>query len=231
MCQPFLASLLGLRKVLYSCSVYAVLSLQSVLLLLRPFYGPLSGTTRVSRYQKRHSPTHRPDRHPVFISIFHTLRSIASSLFILSAWESFCTTSVQVLFGLPLGLEPSTSYSIHFTQSVSSFHNTCQKMCSVWLSPPPVCIGMWGHPRGDTQQSYFCLPSSSGFYGAREYNISTIRLSATPSGLISDHLRHPPFLRRMSSCCKPSNVPWLGTNVKYETVVCICVFSHDWLAY
>jgi len=96
MCQPFLATLLGLHKVLYSCSVYAVLSLQSVLLLLQPFYGPLSGTTRVSRYQKRHSPTHHPDHHPVFISIFHTLRSIASSLFILSAWESFCTTSVQL---------------------------------------------------------------------------------------------------------------------------------------
>ena len=31
-----------------------------------------------------------------------------------------------VLFGLPLGLEPLTSYSLHFfTQSVSSFRNTC----------------------------------------------------------------------------------------------------------
>jgi len=37
-----------------------------------------------------------------------------------------CTTSLHVLFGLPLGLEPSTSYSIHvFTQSVSSFRSTC----------------------------------------------------------------------------------------------------------
>jgi len=42
------------------------------------------------------------------------------------AWQSFCTTSVQVLFGLPLGLELSTSYSIHFfTQSFSSFCSTC----------------------------------------------------------------------------------------------------------
>jgi len=32
----------------------------------------------------------------------------------------------HVLIGLPLGLEPSTSYSIHFfTQSVSSIHGTC----------------------------------------------------------------------------------------------------------
>jgi len=47
----------------------------------QPFYGPLSGTTRVSRYQKKHSPTHHPDHHPVFISFFHLPRSIASSLF------------------------------------------------------------------------------------------------------------------------------------------------------
>jgi len=29
-----------------------------VLLLLQPFYGPLSRTIRISRYQKNHSPTH-----------------------------------------------------------------------------------------------------------------------------------------------------------------------------
>ena len=28
----------------------------------QPFYGPLSRTTRVSWYQKKHSPTHHPDR-------------------------------------------------------------------------------------------------------------------------------------------------------------------------
>jgi len=38
----------------------------------------------------------------------------------------FFTISVQVFFGLPLGLAPSTSYSIHFfTQSLSSFRSTC----------------------------------------------------------------------------------------------------------
>jgi len=78
----------------------------------------------VSQCQK--IPTHHPDHHPIFISFFHLPRSIASSLFKLRAWQSFCATSVHVLFGLPLGLEPSTSYSIHFlTQSVSSFRNTC----------------------------------------------------------------------------------------------------------
>jgi len=90
------------------------------------FYGPLSGTTRVSWRQKKHSRTHHPDHHPTFISFFHLPRSTASSLFKLHAWQSFCTTSFHVLFGLPLGLQPSTSYSIHFfTQSVSSFRSTC----------------------------------------------------------------------------------------------------------
>jgi len=96
------------------------------------FYGPLSGTTRVSRYQKKHSLTNHPDHHAIFISFFNLPRSIASSLFKLCAWQSFCTTSLHVLFGLPLGLERSTSYSIHFfTQSVSSFRNTCSYHCNL----------------------------------------------------------------------------------------------------
>jgi len=87
---------------------------------------PFSGTTRVSQYQKKHSPTHHPDHRLIFIGFFHLLQSIASFLFKLRAWQSFSTTSLHVLFGLPLGLEPSTSYSIHFfTQSVSSYRNTC----------------------------------------------------------------------------------------------------------
>ena len=99
----------------------------------QPFYGPLSGTTWVSQYQKKHSPTHHPDHHPIFISFFHLLRSIASSPFKLRAWQSFCTTSLHVRFGLPLGLNPSTSYSIHFfTQSVSSFCNTCPYHCNLF---------------------------------------------------------------------------------------------------
>ena len=50
---------------------------------------------------------------------------MASSSFNLCAWQSSRTTSFQVFFGLPLGLEPSTSCSIHFfTQSSSSFRNT-----------------------------------------------------------------------------------------------------------
>jgi len=100
-----------------------------------PFYGPLSRTTQVSPCQKKHSPAHMyPYYQPSFISFLHLLRSIASSLFNLHAWQVFCTTFLQVLFGLPLGLEPSTSYSIHFfVQSLSSFRNTCQYHCNMFI--------------------------------------------------------------------------------------------------
>ena len=85
------------------------------------------GQPGVGRYQKKHSLAHtHPGQRTSFITFLHLQRSTASSLFSLRAWQSSRTTSFQVLFGLPLGLEPSTSYSMHFfTQSSSSFHSTC----------------------------------------------------------------------------------------------------------
>ena len=77
----------------------------------QPFNGLLSGTTRGGQYQKKHSPTHtHPDHRTsfIFITFLHLLRSLASSLFSLSARQSSLTTSLQVLFGLPLGLELHT---------------------------------------------------------------------------------------------------------------------------
>jgi len=59
----------------------------------QPFNGPWSGTTRVGRYQKKHSPTHtHPDHQTSFINFLHLLRSIASSVFSLRAWQSSLTT-------------------------------------------------------------------------------------------------------------------------------------------
>ena len=93
----------------------------------QPFNSLLSGTTLVGQYQKKHSPTHTHlDDRTSFINFLLLLRSVASSLFSLRARQSFLTTSVQVFFGVPLGLGPSTSYSMHFfTQSSSSFRSTC----------------------------------------------------------------------------------------------------------
>ena len=65
----------------------------------------LSGTTRVSRYQKKHSPTHTHRGHQSSLSAFSIYYD---------PWH-----------GLPLGWVPSTSYSIHFfIQSLSSFRST-----------------------------------------------------------------------------------------------------------
>jgi len=60
------------------------------------------------------------------ICFLHLLWSMVYSLFNPHALQSFSTISLQVFFGLPLGLAPSTSYSIHFfTQYLSSFRSTC----------------------------------------------------------------------------------------------------------
>jgi len=45
-------------------------------------------STRVSRYEKKYSPTNHPD-YPVSISFFHLAQSMASPLFKLRAWQSF----------------------------------------------------------------------------------------------------------------------------------------------
>ena len=91
----------------------------------QPFYGPLSGTTRVSRYQKKHSPNHHHDHHPIFISFFHLPRSIASSLFNYVLGNLFAQPlSFHVLFGLPLGLDSGALHLIFYTflHPISVFH-------------------------------------------------------------------------------------------------------------
>jgi len=61
-------------------------------------FRPLSGTSRVSRYQKKHSLTHHPDHHPIFISFFRLLLSIASSLSIFGQIKvSYFSTSLLFL--------------------------------------------------------------------------------------------------------------------------------------
>ena len=71
----------------------------------------------------------------ILYQLCHLLGSIASSLFNLCAWQSFSRTSLQVPFGFPLGLWPSTSYYIYFLTQSSSFCNTCSYHRSLfWCS-------------------------------------------------------------------------------------------------
>jgi len=79
-------------------------------LLLQPLYGPLPGTTRVSWYQKKHSPTHlswsSSNLYQLLPSTtFHSILPVQ-----ITCLTIFCTTSLQVLFGLPLGLDHHTPY-------------------------------------------------------------------------------------------------------------------------
>ena len=106
--------------------VWHLLSRQVTHIHTQPFNGLWSGTTQVDRYQKKHLPTHtHPDHRTFFYQLppFTTIHSIQFTCLT----GSFSTTSLQVLFGLPLGLGPSTSYTkFFFTQSSSSFRSTCR---------------------------------------------------------------------------------------------------------
>ena len=93
----------------------------------------LSGTTRVSRYQKKHSPTHTHRGHQSSQSAFSIYYDPWHPPYSIHVLYSLFPQSLQVFFGLPLGLVPSTSYSIHFfTQSLSSFHSTCPYHCNLF---------------------------------------------------------------------------------------------------
>jgi len=66
----------------------------------RLFYGPLSGITWVSWYQKKHSPTDTyADNQSYFISFLHLLRfMVSSSLLSLCFWQSFYTISHALIY-------------------------------------------------------------------------------------------------------------------------------------
>ena len=108
----------------------------------QPFNGLLFGTTRVymGRDQKKHSPTHtHPDHRTSFITFLHLQRSMASSLFSLQAWQSSRTTSLQVLFGLPLGLGLSTSCSMHFFSHYHLFAAHAHTNTACFAAIPMTC--------------------------------------------------------------------------------------------
>ena len=51
--------------------------------------------------------------HPYHLPTSTTNTFCASSLLNPRTWQSLCTTCNHVLFGVPLGLQPTISYSIH----------------------------------------------------------------------------------------------------------------------
>ena len=66
---------------------------------------------------------------------------------------------------------------------------------SGWVSPPPVCVCMWGHLRGDTQQYYFSPSLFLDFVEQgtmMEAEAPTVRVDATPSELTAPPSPSPP---------------------------------------
>ena len=109
----------------------------------RPFYGPLSRTTRVSQYQKKHSPTHHPDHRPIFMSFFHLPWSIASSLFKLCAWQSFCTTSFHASIAYYITTITTTSvWRPFFKTTWAGWH---QKAKPFWILLEQEIMGRQWH--------------------------------------------------------------------------------------
>jgi len=86
----------------------------------QPFNGPLSGTTQVGQYEKKHSPTHTHlDHQTSFINSLHL--STVFSLFHLRAWQSFSAISRSSLvyvfsgtlyFILHISLHPIIFFSV-----------------------------------------------------------------------------------------------------------------------
>jgi len=102
--------------------------------------------------------------------------------------------SLQVLFGLPLGLEPSTSYTIHcFTQSFSSFCNTCPHHCNLFCCSSEIMssipnFSLSAH-NTQTHSRYSCNSLRRGFWKptkmkrAVKANFSALGKKMTPSVL------------------------------------------------
>jgi len=110
-----------LTQYYYCCAAAATATATTTTTILWPFIPDYPGEpVPEETFTQLTYPDHQPQLLPST-----TINSIVPVQF--TCLTIFCTTSLQVLFGLPLGLEPSTSYSIHFfTQSVSSFRNTCR---------------------------------------------------------------------------------------------------------
>ena len=81
----------------------------------RPFYGSVRDYPGEPVPEETSIHSHPSCSSTILIIFLHLPRTIASSLLNPRIWQYFCTTYNHVLFGLPLGLEPTTSYSIHFT--------------------------------------------------------------------------------------------------------------------
>jgi len=128
----------------------------------------LSGTTWVSRYQKKHSPTHTYCVHrSSLICFIHLLRSMASSLFNLRAWQFLFTVYVQVFLGLPVGLAPFTLYFIHFFNYCLLFAAHAHTIATCFAVVPRLCHLILVCLSTFYLELYLVASCHTSFYGTR----------------------------------------------------------------
>ena len=129
-------------------------------------------TSRVSQYQKKHSPTLTyPDHQPSFISFLHLFRSIASSLFTLCAW--------QFLHNFSAGpLSTSRSETLHFILHtflhpiiVFFFCNTCPYLCNLFCCSTEIMSSNPSLSLNSTWNSIYTSTHGSG----RRYTILLVK--------------------------------------------------------
>ena len=87
----------------------------SAVLLLQLFYGPLSGTTRVSQYQKKHSPTHiYPGHQSSSIYYDHSILPVQFTCLAVFAQSLFKSSLLYLLVWHPPLHTPYVSSSNYF---------------------------------------------------------------------------------------------------------------------
>jgi len=106
----------------------------------------------------------RSNIHPLtpllFINHPYQLPSSTTNHSIIPAQSTYLAISLHnhVLFGLPLGLEPTTSCSMHFfTQSLSSFRNTCPYHRSLFCCSSDVMSTMTSLSLNSLFETFFQL--------------------------------------------------------------------------
>jgi len=170
----------------------------------QPFYGPLSGTTRVSWYQKKHSPIHHPD-HSIFISFFHLPRSIASSRYYKdnqkgthanSVPQPFYVLDVKALKETP-SMDPNQWPGIILPSSTTKLmrEGALVPLC-LSLIPVHTHKQLFYCPFSQTTRVSQCQKSKLLDFMVQgkitEVDTPTIQLGTTPSRLISDQLSSSP---------------------------------------
>jgi len=111
---------------------------------------------KARQYQQKHSPAHTYHRHQSsLIFFFHLLWSMASSLSPCSIYvphSLFPQSLSQVFFGLPLGLAPSTSYSIQM-RCLWNCGSEGLLLSTVWKWALALLTGSWLY----FQQTIYCI--------------------------------------------------------------------------